>query len=68
MRLRITRELPPRFNGFDTARLQQDQTYEVGQVLADLLIARGFAVSADLTKPGVLPQSATTRKKRRVTE
>ena len=29
MQLRITRTLPPRFNGFDTQTLQLNQTYDV---------------------------------------
>jgi hypothetical protein len=54
MQLRITRPLPPRFDGFDTQALQLNHTYDVGQTLADLLIIRGFAVAAGptLSTPG----------------
>jgi hypothetical protein len=53
MRLRITRELPPRFNGFETAHLRLGQTYEIGELLAALLVAYGFATTADVLQDGV---------------
>ena len=49
MQLRITRTLPPRFNGFDTQTLQLNQTYDVGRALADMLISHGFAVATEQT-------------------
>jgi hypothetical protein len=47
MRLRITRELPPRFNGFDAAHLRLGETYEIGETLGAWRLAYGFAVSAE---------------------
>jgi hypothetical protein len=51
MQLRITRTLPPRFNGFDTHTLQLNRTYDVGRALAEMLIRHGFAVATEQTLP-----------------
>jgi hypothetical protein len=53
MRLRITRQLPPRFNGFETGHYQVDQTYDIGRALGELLMAHRFAIPAPVSSAGV---------------
>ena len=51
MRLRITRQLPPRFNGFETQPYQVNHVYEIGRALGDLLIEYRFA-APEQSPPG----------------
>ena len=48
MRLRITRQLPPRFNGFETQPYQVNHVYEIGRALGDLLIGTGLRPRSSL--------------------
>ena len=58
MRVRITRVLHGRADGFDLSRLQKGQLYDVGTTLGNLLLAEGWAVPADLSEPAmVIPLS-----------
>lgn len=51
MRLRITRETPPRLNGFDTSSFRPSQSYEVGAALGETLVAYGFALPEEVPTP-----------------
>lgn len=63
MRVRITREPQGRADGFDLRRFHVGQIYDVGTVVANLLLAEGWAAPVDVPEPAlVVPLSKVNEK------
>lgn len=63
MRLRIERAPEGRADGFDLRRFQVGQIYDVGTVLANLLLAEGWAVPIDVPEPALVVPLSTIGQK-----
>jgi len=62
LEIRITRRLPPEFEGFDTSRFEVGQVYDVNAPLCDLLVTSGYAVEHVQPVSGTTPDTVPAKR------